>query len=190
MEVQFDPGFIKHISAFVPNIEYVYSSFSQFKIFNQKKMQFKMFYPKIQGLLKNYIGFYLGCILWAIYIKQFKNAEILNNLCYGGDYNEAESLGEVDFIKQYVEQLKKDAKYYVGQEFSLDDVSMNIIDTYREFLKINEGFVKTKTTDDVKIPSCLKSLSQKDLQEIETAINEVVENGNLYELTKLAQKVL
>ena len=111
-------------------------------------------------------------------------------MCYGGDYNEAESLGEVDFIKQYVEQLKKDAKYYIGQDFSLDDVSMNIIDTYREFLKINEGFVKTKTTDDVKIPSCLKSLPQENLQEIETAINEVVENGRLYELTKLAQRVL
>lgn len=190
MEVQFDPGFIKHISAFVPNIEYVYNSLSQFKNFNQKKMQFKMYYPKIQGLLKNYVGFYLGCILWAIYIKQFKNTEILNNLCYGSEYSEAESLGEVDFIKQYVEQLKKDAKYYIAQDFSLDDVSMNIIDIYKEFLKLNEGFVKTKTTNDIKIPSCLKPLLPQDLQEIETAINEVVENGKLYELTKFAQKVL
>ena len=66
--VQFDPGFIQHISAFEPNIEYVYNTLSTCRNFNQKKMQFKMFYPKIQSLLKNYLGFYLGCILWAVYI--------------------------------------------------------------------------------------------------------------------------
>jgi hypothetical protein len=51
MEVQFDPGFVRHMSAFIPNIQYVYNSLSQFKNFNQKKLQFKMYYPKIQGLL-------------------------------------------------------------------------------------------------------------------------------------------
>ena len=51
-EVQFDPGFVRHMSAFVPNIEYVYSSLAQFRNFSQKKQQFKMYYPKIQSLLK------------------------------------------------------------------------------------------------------------------------------------------
>jgi hypothetical protein len=99
-EVLFDPGFVQHISAFVPNIEYVYNSLAQFKNFNQKKQQFKMYYPKIQSLLKNYVGFYLGCILWAIYIKQFKGANILNNLCFGAEYDENETLCEVEFIKK------------------------------------------------------------------------------------------
>ena len=70
--VQFDPGFIQHMSAFEPNIEYVYNNLNSFKNFNQKKLQFKMFYPKIQSLLKNYIGFYLGCILWARKINAFR----------------------------------------------------------------------------------------------------------------------
>ena len=111
MEVQFDPGFIQHMSAFVPSIQQVYSSLAQYKNFNQRKMHFKMYYPKIQNLINNYIGFYFGCILWAIYIKQFKNADILNNLCYGGEYNEQEVLGEIDFFKEYLEQLEQRYQY-------------------------------------------------------------------------------
>ena len=102
---QFDPGFVQHITAFVPNIEYIYAGLDRFKNFNQKKAQFRMYYPKIQSLLKNYLGFYLGCILWAVYIKNLDNKPILNNLCYGGEYSEKDTLSEVEFIEEYIEQL-------------------------------------------------------------------------------------
>ena len=39
---QFDPGFIGHLNAFVPSIEYIYQNLYRFKNFNQKKMQFKI----------------------------------------------------------------------------------------------------------------------------------------------------
>ena len=188
MEVQFDPGFVQHMSAFVPSIQHVYGSLTQYKNFNQKKMQFKMYYPKIQGLIKNYIGFYLGCILWAIYIKQFKNADILNNLCYGGEYNEKETLEEIDFVKDYLEQLKKDAKYYISQEFNIDETSLKIIDAYKEFLKDNKGFVNVKTTDDLVVSNKFKT--PENLNFIRQEINKVVENGRLHDLVKLADKVI
>ena len=189
--VQFDPGFIQHISAFEPNIEYVYNTLSTCRNFNQKKMQFKMFYPKIQSLLKNYLGFYLGCILWAVYIKNLDDEKpILNNLCFGGEYSENDTLEEVDFIKKYIEQLKKDVKYYTGQNFSIDSQSLNILDAYRNFLKENKGFVETKTTKDIKLPEGFKTPSDKDLKEILEGIEKVIENGKLYELFPLAEKVL
>ncbi len=188
--VQFDPGFIQHISAFEPNIEYVYNTLSTCRNFNQKKMQFKMFYPKIQSLLKNYLGFYLGCILWAVYIKNLDEKPILNNLCFGGEYSENDTLEEIDFIKKYIEQLKKDVKYYTGQNFSIDSQSLNILDAYRNFLKENKGFVETKTTKDIKLPEGFKTPSDKDLKEILEGIEKVIENGKLYELFPLAEKVL
>ena len=189
--VQFDPGFIQHISAFEPNIEYVYDTLSTCRNFNQKKMQFKMFYPKIQSLLKNYLGFYLGCILWAVYIKNLDDEKpILNNLCFGGEYSENDTLEEIDFIKKYIEQLKKDVKYYTGQNFSIDSQSLNILDAYRNFLKENKGFVETKTTKDIKLPEGFKTPSDKDLKEILEGIEKVIENGKLYELFPLAEKVL
>lgn len=186
--VQFDPGFIQHMSAFVPNIEYLYNTLGACRDFNRKKQQFKLYYPKIQSLLKNYLGFYLGCILWAVYIKQFDNKPIINNLCFGGEYDEKEALSEVDFIIKYIEQLKKDVKYYTGQNFSFDTNSMNILEAYRAFLKANEGFVKTQTTNDIKIPKSFKTPS--DLDEILKEIEKVVDNGKLHELFPLAEKVL
>lgn len=188
--VQFDPGFIQHMSAFEPNIQYVYNSLNSCRNFNQKKMQFKMFYPKIQSLLKNYLGFYLGCILWAVYIKSLGEKPIAGNLCYGGDFSETETLEEVDFIKSYIEQLKKDAKYYLGQNFSIDEESIKVLDAYREFLKLNEGFVKVQTTTDVKLPASLKSVDETGLKEILVGIEQVIENGKLHELFALSEKVL
>lgn len=187
---QFDPGFVQHISAFVPNIEYIYAGLNRLKNFTLKKNQFKMYYPKIQSLLKNYLGFYLGCILWATYISQLDEKPILNNLCFGGEYSEKETLSEVDFIKDYIEQLKKDVKYYTGQDFTIDENSINILKAYREFLIANKGFVETKTTKDIKLPANLKTPSDKDLEEILSGIEKVIDNGKLYELFPLAQKVL
>lgn len=187
---QFDPGFVQHMSAFVPNIEYVYAGLNRLKNFTLKKNQFKMYYPKIQSLLKNYLGFYLGCILWAAYISQLDEKPILNNLCFGGEYSEKETLSEVDFIKDYIEQLKKDVKYYTGQDFTIDENSINILNAYREFLIANKGFVETKTTKDIKLPANLKTPSEKDLEEILSGIEKVIDNGKLYELFPLAQKVL
>lgn len=187
---QFDPGFVQHMSAFVPNIEYVYAGLNRLKNFTLKKNQFKMYYPKIQSLLKNYLGFYLGCILWAVYINHLDEKPILNNLCFGGEYSEKETLSEVDFIKDYIEQLKKDVKYYTGQDFTIDEKSINILNAYREFLIANKGFVETKTTKDIKLPTNLKTPSDKDLEEILSGIEKVIDNGKLYELFPLAEKVL
>lgn len=187
---QFDPGFVQHMSAFVPNIEYIYAGLNRLKNFTLKKNQFKMYYPKIQSLLKNYLGFYLGCILWAAYISQLDEKPILNNLCFGGEYSEKETLSEVDFILDYIEQLKKDVKYYTGQDFTIDENSINILNAYREFLIANKGFVETKTTKDIKLPANLKTPSDKDLEEILSGIEKVIDSGKLYELFPLAQKVL
>ncbi len=63
--VPFDPGFVQHISAIIPNIQYVYTELGKYKNFGQKKIQFKMIFPKMDELINNYIGFYAGCILWA-----------------------------------------------------------------------------------------------------------------------------
>lgn len=188
--VQFDPGFIQHITAFVPNIEYVYDTINKFKNFGQKKLQFKMYYPKIQSLMQDYIGFYLGCMLWASYSKTMPNKTLLNNLCFGGEYSETETLEEVDFIEKYTEQLKKDVKYYLGQNFTIETQTMNIISAYRDFLKINEGFTQTKTTDDIKLPVGLKTPEKADYEIILKKIEKVVDTGKLTELYPLAQIIL
>ncbi|MBQ3819238.1 hypothetical protein II810_02200 [bacterium] len=188
MDINFDPGFIPHISAFVPNIEFMHNNLNNFTNFNQKKLQYRMYYPKLQKFLKNYIAFYLGCILWAQYIKQFEGENVLNNLCYGGEYDEKETLQEVDFVENYLEQFKKDVKYYTGKTEEIDSRYPKIINAYKEFLKVNAGFVKLKKTDDIKLPSCIKVV--KNLDKVKTKIDSVVQSGELWELLEFTDKVL
>lgn len=186
--VEFDPGFIRHLTAFVPTIEYMYSTIERFKNFGQKKLQFKMFYPKIQTLLSNYIGFYFGCMLWAAYIKTLGSKPILNNLCFGGEYSESESLEEVNFVIEYVDKLAKDVKYYLGQNFSFDSSSRNILAVYAEFLKLNCGFVQVLTTADLKIPDSFKPLRKPE--EVLAAVEKVIETGEFVEFYKLYERLL
>lgn len=186
--VQFDPGFVAHISAFIPNVEYVYNSLERYRNFGQKKNQFKMFFPKLTSLLDDYIAFYLGCILWASAIKTIKGKDVLNNFCCGAEYNQDETISEVEFIKAYYENFPKDVKYYMGKDFAIDEKKINILNNYKEFLIANKGFTELKTTDDIKLPANFKEI--KDVDAVINKIEEVVESGKLTELYDLYETVL
>lgn len=185
---QFDPGFIAHMSAFVPSIQNIYQDLIRVKNFNQKKMKFKMYYNKIQHLIDTYIGFYLGCILWAACIKDL-NKPVLNNLCYGGEYEEKEITGEVDFIRQYIEQYKKDIKYYLGQDYKIDDFIPRVLDEYEEFLKINKGFTAVQNTTDLQLNSGINKLTDEEKENILDKIAQVVECGDFKILYPLNEKL-
>lgn len=174
---QFDPGFIGHLSAFVPTIDYIYSELYRVSNFNQKKMKFKMYYNKIQNLIDTYIGFYLGCILWAACIKDL-NKPVLNNLCFGGEFDEKETVAEVNFVRLYLKQFQKDVKYYMGQNYEISELQTKILDEYEEFLKANKGFVEVKETSDIKVNESAKSLTEKESDIILEKIAEVIENGD------------
>ncbi len=186
--VQFDPGFVIHLNAFVPSIDYIYRNIYSFKNFNQKKMHFKMQYNKILQLIESYTGFYLGCILWAACIKDM-DKPVLNNLCCGADYNEEETVGEVDFIKKYLEQFQKDVKYYLGQEYKPSDLTLKVLDEYEEFLKVNKGFTEVKNAADIKLNKEINSLSEKDKEVILDKIAEVVEDGDFSKLYSFNDKL-
>ena len=188
MGVNFDPGYAQHTTILSLNIDSIYATISRFKNLNQKKMQFKMYYPKIKKIVNNNVAFCLGCILWAVYIKSLGTEEILNNPCFGDVYNEEEAIEEIVFSKNYFEQLKKDAKYYLGEDYTYDERYIKVLDAYQEFLTLNETFVNTKTTDDLKLPTSIKQ--PKDTIEIKNKIDEVVKNGNLIDLFELYETIL
>lgn len=177
--VPFDPGFVQHISAIIPNIQYVYTKLGKYKNFGQKKNQFKMILPKLDELINNYIGFYAGCILWAQIIKDM-DKPVTNNFCVGGEYNENETLQEVRFLKEFLVMFPKDVKYYAGKDYVLYQDTFKILDLYEEFLKDNEGFIKVEKTSDLKIPADCKPLGDK--QKVLEKIEEVVATGKLSEL--------
>ena len=74
--VKFDPGFAQHTTILSINLEYIYSKINSFKNFGQKKSSFKFNYNQIQRMVDNNIGFCLGSILWAVYIKSLGDLPI------------------------------------------------------------------------------------------------------------------
>ena len=135
-----------------------------------------------------YIGFYLGCILWAAVIKDLKKP-VLNNLCFGAEYDEKETLGEVRFVREYLEQFKKDVKYYMGQEYKIDEFKTRILDEYEEFLKLNQGFSTLQNSSEIQLNDSAKALSDSDRDLILDTIAAVVESGNFKELYPLEEKL-
>ena len=101
-----------------------------------------------------------------------------------------QKLSEVDFVRNYLDQLKKDVKYYMGQDFTYDPQYLTILDAYKEFLKENKGFVNAKTTDDIVIPQSFKTPDEEELDEIFNKIYEVNDTGRLKELLPLVTKVI
>lgn len=182
--VLFDPGYAQHTTILSISSEYIYAGINQFKNLGQKKMKFKMMYPQLIRMVDNNVGFCLGSLLWAVYIKSLGDLKIEGNPCLGGTYNKEEAVEEADFSIEFFEHFRKDVKYYLGADYKIDPLHIKILELYKEFLVLNSGFVNTKTTNDVVLPQTLKIPDKDSLNQIYSKIQEVIKNGNLLDLTE------
>ncbi len=187
--VAFDPGYGQHLNSFIFNVENMYSEINKFKNLGQKKFKFKVFHPQVVAMIEKNTAFYLGCMLWATYVVSNKSAELTGNHCFGNEYVENDELAEINYMNEFIKCYNKDTKYYLNVEFAYSQESQEILDIYKEFAKMNEGFVNSKTSDDIKLPSQLKTPDEAGIKKIyETITKEVVTTGDfnkLYELKDL-----
>ena len=121
-------------------------------------------------------------MLWAFSIKSM-DKPITGNYCFGGEYIEDETLQEVRFLREYLKVLPKEVKYYIGKDYAINSNNFKILDMYEEFLKDNLGFTKVENTKDLKLPNSIKI--NLNSQEIIEKIENVLDTGKLFELTKL-----
>ncbi len=183
--VLFDPGYAQHTTILSISAEYLYNSINQFKNLGQRKMKFKMLYPQITRMVDNNVGFCLGSLLWATYIKTLGDVQVEGNPCIGGTYDENETIEEADYSIEFFERLKKDVKYYLGTDYKINPICVKILELYKEFLKLNTGFVSTKTTKDILLPNGFKTPSNEDAEKIHLKIKEVILSGNLLDLLEV-----
>ena len=185
--LEFDPGFAPYILAFTGTIEYLYGDISRFKNFSQKKLKFMQYYKKMLEIFNNNIGFYIGCLMWASYIKTQPKQKILSNHCYGKDYNPEENTSETDFIIRFVELFPKDMKYFLRQNYCFDEKFLELLKTYREFLVLNEGFVKSQYNTDIVLP---KNVKTKDAESYKDKIENVLKTENLSNLIEYLPTII
>ena len=177
--LEFDPGFAPYILAFQGTVEYLYTDINRFRNLSQKKMKFRQYYKKILDVFYNNIGFYIGCLMWAAYIKTQEEQEILNNYCLGQKYNEDENTVETDFMIKFTTLFPKDMKYFLGQIFEFDEYVEKVLKTYKEFLTINKGFIDAVTNSDILLP---ENINTKNAISYKEYIDKVLETGDLSKL--------
>ena len=177
--LEFDPGVAPYIMAFRGTVEYLYMDINRFKNLSQRKMKFRQYYKKFLELFNNNLGFYVGCLMWAAYIKTQPEQDILNNNCLDGEYNEEENVSDVDFMIKFLELLPKDMKYFLGMNYEINPEDLKILEMYKEFLTINKGFVNSKKNTDILLPSGMKTDGAENFKD---KIDEVLKIEDLSKL--------
>lgn len=183
--LEFDPGFGPFILAFRGTVEYLYMDINRFKNLSQKKMKFRQYYKRFLEMFYNNLGFYIGCLMWAI--KTQPEQEILNNPCLGGEYNDEENTADTDFMIKFLELFPKDMKYFLGIDYKINEDDMKILKLYREFLVLNKGFVNSKTNVDIVLPDGIKTENAENFKNI---IDEVIKSEDLSKLVEYRNLIL
>ena len=177
--LEFDPGFAPYILAFRGTVEYLYMDINRFKNLSQRKMKFRQYYKKFLELFYNNLGFYVGCLMWAAYLKTQPEQEILNNSCFNQPYDEEANISDTEFMIKFLELFPKDMKYFLGENYEINQGDLKILELYKEFLIINKGFVETKYNTDIKLPEGMKTDGAETFKE---KIDEVLKQEDLSKL--------
>ena len=184
--LEFDPGFAPYILAFTGSVEYFYLDINRFKNLSQKKMKFRQYYKKMLALFNNNLGFYIGCLMWAAYIKAQPEQEILNNGWFGLEFNEEENVADTNFMIKFLELLPKDVKYFLGENFTIDKTNLKILEMYKEFLIINKGFTNSKNNTDILLP---KDMIVSDINIYKEKIDEAIKSEDLSKLVECKELI-
>lgn len=187
--VKFDPGMGQLVVDFNDFVNGVYSQLMAFKTIHQKRARFKLYAAKIEKYMANNIAFYCGCLLWAYYIvnsNQNSPKEITGNVFLNmsdEQKDEYDYLIQVNFMENYFDSFERDMLYYTGQKKFVPEQWKKILSLYSEFLTLNEGFVNTKCTSDLKLPELLKNM--KINEDIKELIDKAIADNSLESLLKL-----
>ncbi len=179
--VKFDPGIGELVVDFNEFVNGVYSQLMHFKNMSQKRARFKLYANKIEAYMANNIAFYYGCLMWAYYIvNENKNApkEIVGNVFYNMPNEQKEDydyLIQVNFMENYFDSYERDFAYYIGQKKVVSQKWKDILEVYSEFLTLNEGFVNTKMTSDIKLPERISRIKI----DVKPIIDEAIEKQSL-----------
>lgn len=178
--IKFDPGYAPIVIEALGQVGYTYYTFSAIPDLKLKRMNFPHVLRKIEKFLKINVGFYLGCLLWASYIIQFSEATIDGNKLLGEECNEEEYTSEINFLIDFVStQLPKDSKYYLSKNYESDKKYLPILEAYKEFLILNDGFVNCSKVSQIKLPEKLKKLNSNELNLVNEKIKNAIENNDI-----------
>lgn len=192
--VKFDPGIGDLVIDFNNFINELYSQLMSFQTIHQKRARFKLYVKKINQSMQNNVAFYLGCLLWAYYVKNenINNPKMIEgNLFLSLSEDEKDNYDymiQVNFMENYFDSYERDVLYYTSQKLKVPNEWRIIISLYKEFIEKNSGFINVKTTSDIILPE--KLANKKITFDINSIIQTAIEKRDLTIILDVANLVL
>lgn len=192
--VEFDPGYSKISFSFLQEISRINSIYNQVKSRHQKKFLLMKNESEILSLIDKSASFYLGCMLWGGYLKNKFKAEpmqINGNHALALSEKEKQELDcayEAKIILEYLDAFSKDCKYFFGRDPEIKPVIREILTNYVEFAQLNNNFIQTTMTNQIKVPNALEhfeTLIEKQLDDLHDEIKSIIDSGKIENLLKL-----
>lgn len=185
--VEFDPGIGALAADLYLDVYVIENDIANMPQFARKARYFAATYRKILKSLINNLGFYRGCLGWAYYIVNEHKGETFTGNPFV-NYTEEQKAQYaptemVDFCIEYLQKFESDLKYFHVKNVKLPENAKEILNQYREFLAMNEGFINAKTADDIKLPEGV-AFSKSPL-EIKAELEKAIETKNLDDLINL-----
>ena len=180
----FDPGFNPILNHFIP----VYTEF--LTVFNStnkpqnKKKIYLVNAPLLKSSLKSTVGFWKGCMLWALWLKHYFNLNPQpiegNTMLNIGEEEIAFINQQNEIIENYFNNYSSDVKKYLGVSAQLPSSYRKIFDDYRKFTELNNHFTTVKMTNELKLPeSYNKEYSNEEMENLFNSIQEIINKKDL-----------
>jgi hypothetical protein len=186
--VPFDPGYAPKAFSFIEAIKTTQDCYAQLKTNSQKKAWLPQAEAQVIKIIELNAAFHLGCILWGGFLaNRFKDdpKEIEGNTTLTLSEEEKRDLDCAAGAKaalQYIKNFDRDCKYFLKRGMKISPKIKKIYESYVEFAELNDNFVNTKTTDDVKTPKAIehfKNLSNEPLDLLCESIYMIINTDGL-----------
>lgn len=191
--VPFDPGYAPNLVPFLPAIRAINSELAPIKNFGQKKLRYKILSKIGHKAFLSTLGFWVGCILWGGYIKyKFEESPkaISGNDFIGVSKEEINSFAyneEFEEMATYIQTYSKDQNYYLGKYLSLPNFYGKIVDEYKEFVALNENFLYSKSTNDIKISPRFEFLAEYSDEKLSELYAQIMTNIESHDLSQFLE---
>lgn len=186
--VPFDPGYAPKAFSFIEHIKNIKEYYAQLTSNSQKKLWLPQAEPEVLKLIELNAAFHLGCILWGGFLaNRFKDSPKVisgNSVLELNELEKAEldCAADAKAALEYIQEFDRDCKYFVRRPMKIRPIIKEIYENYIEFAELNNQFVNTKTTADVKTPKAIahfKDLSNGQLDVLCESIYMIINTDEL-----------
>ncbi len=185
--VSFDPGLGKLTIDLYSEIYIIENDLENISQLSRKIRYYRFSYKKIHKAMMNNLAFYNGCLAWAYYIVKACPQSVLTGnpfISLSEEQKKQYAPAEmVDFFIDYLAKYKSDLKYYNIKDGALPDNTEQILSLYREFISLNEGFIKAHKSSDIILPE--KLIYSLPVEEIKNKIEYALLNQDVLVLLQL-----